>query len=355
MKRLLSSTILIFLTAYSYAQTKSLKISNAPLNFPILQRPDNSSQKTFDGYNQSNIKIISGSTFNETNNLPVEIRRAIELNKAMIQKRGGATSGGGDDIGLEVSRAIHFILQMVSQDQGVVYSTESKKHLLSLEKLIRILVIDAELPATVDGITQNGFAYSFNDGENVLILIQSNRWKEAQNPADVERTLHHELAVLTGLEKTGDYNVTDKFTQARVAFWQKVLSQNFACTFSLFSKSQTADGSQSIEKFLGAAGVVKKMDGQGGFVTLARTGNKLSNEYYPSVIVRYVISANGYLRAAISEADVLEIGSDWRTFQNLRNNSKEKVYFTPYDLIEPQGSNLESWGPYFVQISCSKI
>ena len=100
MKRLLSSTILIFLTAYSYAQTKSLKISNAPLNFPILQRPDNSSQKTFDGYNQSNIKIISGSTFNETNNLPVEIRRAIELNKAMIQKRGGATSGGGDDIGL---------------------------------------------------------------------------------------------------------------------------------------------------------------------------------------------------------------------------------------------------------------
>lgn len=189
-----------------------------------------------------------------------------------------------------------------------------------------------------------------------MILVQSDRWKATQNPLYVEKTLHHELAVLAGLGKTGDYSVTEKFAKVRMAFWQKVLSQNFACTFSLFSKNLETEGQgSSIGKFLGASGIVKKIDTQTGFVTLARIGTKLDNDYCPSVIARYVVSAEGYLRAMISEADILEKGSNWRTFQNPRNNSTEKVYFTPYDLVEPQGSNLEFWGPYFVQVSCSKI
>ncbi|MEN0060322.1 MAG: hypothetical protein AAGB31_15895 [Bdellovibrio sp.] len=223
-------------------------------------------------------------------------------------------------------------------------------------KLVRILVVDTELPAQVNGIKQDGFAYSFNDGENVLILVQRDKWKAAQNPLYVERVLHHELAVLAGLEKTGVYSITEDFTKSRMAFWQKVLSQNFACTVSLFSKKFVSDSdTPSIGKFLGASGIVKKMDTEAGFVTLARIGVEANDGYYPSVIARYVISAEGYLRAVISEADVLEKGPDWRIFKNLQNNSAEKIYFTPYDLVESHGSNLESWGPYFVQVSCSKI
>jgi hypothetical protein len=53
--------------------------------------------------------------------------------------------------------------------------------------------------------------------------------------------------------------------------------------------------------------------------------------------------------------EILEKENNWKTFQNIRNNSAEKVYFTPYDLIESSGSLLQSWGSYFVQVSCSKI
>jgi hypothetical protein len=350
------ASILVTFSLYSHAQMKPFEITNNGLLQRGSQQKTFNAKTPFDFSTQSEIKIITNPTLKETHNLPAEIRRAIELNKTMLQKSGGATSGGGDDVGPEVSRSVRFILQMIAQDQGSVYSAEAREHLLSLGKLIRILIVDTELPATINGITQNGFAYSFNDSETVLILIQSDRWKAAQNPVFVERTLHHELAVLAGLEKTGDYTLTDRFAKARMAFWQKVLSQNFACTFSLFSKdSELEHQTLSIGKFLGAAGIVKKMDTQSGFVTLARVGNKSNDDYYPSVIARYVVSAEGYLRAMISEADVLEKGANWRSFQNLRNNSTEKVYFSPYDLIDPQGSNLESWGQYFVQVSCSKI
>lgn len=300
------------------------------------------------------ITIFALQSFAQT--LPEEIRQAIKLNKEMLVHHGGATSGGGHDVGLEVSSALRFIFKMISEDKGAVYSAQSRDQLLNLEKLIRILVVDENLPAQVNGVTQNSFAYSFNDGENVIILIQSDRWKAAQNPVYIERVLHHELAVLVGLEKTGDYRQTDKFVDARAIFWQKVLSQNFACTFSLFSKKyEGKDQTSAIGQFLGASGVVKQMDTQSGFVTLAKIGNRLDNGYDPSVIARYVISAEGYLRAIISEADVFERGADFKIFQNLRKNAQEQVYFTPYDLLQPQGSVLKSWENYFVQVSCSKI
>lgn len=280
-----------------------------------------------------------------------QFQSPLDINKQMLANNGGATSGGGHDIGAEASRAFRLIFKMISEDKGEVYSAEERKYLLNLEKLIKILVTDKELPASVGSTTQNSFAFSFNDGDNVMVLIQSERWKSAESPLKIEKTLHHELAVLAGLEKTGEYSRTDKFMEKRLAFWQKVQSQSFACTFSLFSKEQNGQ----LGKFIGASGVVKKMDTHSGFVTLAPIASRASDEYVPSVIARFVMSAEGYLRAVISEADVLEKNQDFRTFKNVRSLSKEKVYFTPYDLVDPLGSNLDTWESYYVQVSCSKI
>ena len=46
---------------------------------------------------------------------------------------------------------------------------------------------------------------------------------------------------------------------------------------------------------------------------------------------------------------------DWKIYQNLRKSTATKIYFTPYDLIEPRDAHLEKWEDHFIQVGCSKL
>lgn len=276
---------------------------------------------------------------------------------------GGATSGGGDDTGIEVQRVLNSVYQMIANSSDL-YPEEVKQALLKKARTAKIMVTDNELPVTQGQFAQYGAAFSVYDEQEAIIQIQRKRWNDIANPLITDSLLHHELAVLAGVEITGDYQYTNKFAISRDKFWQSVLAKQFVCTFNLYGRAEPPSYSRPVTrefrigKLLGSAGVTVGFDGsRSGFDVIQDLSPQVDGQYNKVVMVSYVISSNGYLRAQLSEADVSRYkNNDWKIFSNQTKVSQEKVYLNPYDYIDgARSASIEHWDDKLVQISCSKL
>lgn len=295
---------------------------------------------------------------------PVTVRKILardlsEISKIPLSKKGlmmgGATSGGGDDIGLEVQRALGLVAQAIQIDSEL-YPSKAKQALLTKAQSVKIIITEEALPASAGQLSQYGAAFSVFDGRQAVILVQRQRWMAIDNPTIKDSLIHHELAVLAGLETTGDYRYTNLFATHRKEFWERLQSQNFVCTFSLYKKAN--DQRSASGKLMGSAGVFMRDSGvSANFEVIQDLEPQVDGKSNRAIIVRHVVSNNGYLRAQISEADVTRYkNNNWKIFSNLSEISVERVYFSPYDSVDSgRGSNLETWGDNFLQVACSKI
>lgn len=110
---------------------------------------------------------------------------------------------------------------------------------------------------------------------------------------------------------------------------------------------------------IGAAGTIFRDNSSvgGGFEVLADLEKREGQDFTNSVIIRYVASGNGYLRAVFSEAmtSVIE-NSNFKIFDKVSKTSGQKILFTPYDVAEGMGeARLIPWEHYLVQVGCSKL
>ena len=276
-------------------------------------------------------------------------------------EEGGATSGGGDEDGIDAQHVLRIVTDFIKLDDFSIYSAEQKKLLLTKSSLANIIMVDKEIPVNTSvGIQESaGFSRSNkNKDENVnVIQINRKRWLGMRTIVDNEVFIHHELAVLAGIEKTGDYHISDtQFRKFRSILWEKLFSKKIVCVVSLFSKEiDTQSGKFQPHHLVGSAGIVvnSSIDVISDW-RIVKMNSKDENKN-TAVIFRYVASGNGYLRGVFSDATIL--GNPGHTFfSEIKNESKPRVFFTPYNLLEiDREASLKEWDDYFNIVSCSKM
>ncbi len=271
---------------------------------------------------------------------------------------GGATSGGGDEDGIDAQHVLRIVTDFIKADNFSIYSAEERKLLLTKSSLVeKIIMTDEELPVNTSVGIQKGAGFSRSDENNTIIKINRKRWLGMRTVVDNEVFIHHELAVLAGIETTGDYRISDKqFRKFRSILWEKLFSKKIICAVSLFNKEIDAQSGKFQPKHLvGSAGIVVNSSTDVTSDWRIVKMHSKDEDKNTAVIFRYVASGNGYLRGVFSDATIVS-NPGHSFFSEIKNESKQRVFYTPYNLLEiDREATLKEWNDYFSMVSCSKI
>ncbi len=271
---------------------------------------------------------------------------------------GGATSGGGDDVGIEVKQVLGIVTDMIKSDHTLLTKQIKAKLLAKAASIKKIIVVNHNLPVETAVGTQNGEAFSRSNRQFSIMKIVRQRWLQDDAPYRQETLIFHELAVMAGIETTGDYHLSIQFQKEREAFWEHMLANGVACTVSLFTqKKNPFDNSLEPGEYIISSGFVMNSTTsvRGGFVNIKHlsSNDRLQNK---SVIFRYITSGTGYLRGMFSDATIVNAATSDAFFTSVWNNSNEITYFTPYDLIAGSRQPIfRKWSKYFTMVSCAKL
>lgn len=261
-----------------------------------------------------------------------------ESKKSMVYAAAGSgSSGGGDERGIGISllvkrlsRQIDFLGESVVQEKAV------RDEIRNIAEHANILILNEDLPATRPTGTdaskvkiQIGLAFSQWEKQadgTLLPLIQINAYR-LKNEKDEHRkdlTLVHELFVLVGLEKTGDYTFTNKFDDALANNWRARAETNrlTICTvtaFELRPDYEYATQNVTVGNTLGQASLVLN-----GVSTAGLNGLIYKKDKKMGVFVNGVMDTSGYFRAEIVEGNL----DFWP--KDLKKILSEKIYYSPY-------------------------
>lgn len=258
------------------------------------------------------------------------------------RKSGSGSSGGGDERGIGISLTLKQLARRITQMGDAVTTADKRSEIESIASQAEILIVNEDLPAEKpvdlnrDQIkVQIGLAYSQwikNDQGELVPLIQINAYR-LKNEKDEERknlTLVHELFVLAGLEKTGQYTYTNRYHDQLSTNW-KMVAENRSqgvCTITAFQKglNNPAYGEyvnwasrDQIGDTLGQATLTINHVGASGVAGKIFIINKKR-----AVSVSGVMDSAGYFRAEIGEAQ-----SEW-PYVIEKVLVKSKVYYSPY-------------------------
>ncbi len=296
---------------------------------------------------------------------------AISSSSAWAEKDGGATSGGGDEVGLQVQKVLRFVTSTIKQHREIYDSSPSglsvQQAILSIAQLSpKIVVVDSTLPAKSEegNGTQLGAAFSSYDNGSAQIQIQRDRWKRISDPVVMEELIHHELAVMAGVEKTGDYRWSDRYTAISKKFWESRKSESILCSVSLFGLAEkpfaeARSGGYSVGikiapgKLVGSHGFSVDfgiVSSGWGVLTKEQPGAFASDS--DGIIFRYVVGGVGYLRGIFSKA---RLPKDDFYFSQVRDLTPEITFYDPYDWVESsKESLLKQYDFGFVLVGCSR-
>jgi hypothetical protein len=274
---------------------------------------------------------------------------------------GGATSGGGDEVGIEATQVLNGVVSMIEN------TNQFDKRLVEISKEVKIFVTDRELPnldqaqvlssdAFVVSIQQSGVAYSIRDNSGARIFIQRQRWEKLSDSLFKESLLFHELAVLSGVEATGDYKYTRLFFEKRGAYWESMKSMTTVCTVALFSSIKQTTGNFLIGEFLGANSFKNAAGVSAGMKVLYDIEPHNSGKPGRAVIFNYVLSGHGHLRGFVEIADASYFNRNQNVFiTKTYNRSEKQVYLNPYAGKVNYEAHFSRWENYYIQVGCSKL
>ncbi len=277
---------------------------------------------------------------------------------------GGATSGGGNELGIFAKRALRTVAENIEQIPNL-YSNDQKELIKKRIKSIKsILIVNEELPAPSANpdhhfghvYIQQGTAWSTFDGINSEIKLNFKRFSALVDPIAIEGLLHHELAVLAGIEKTGDYTYTDQFMLYREKIWESQLAQQAICTISIFEKNGAEPG-----KLLGTAATARTRltNTEGAIRNIVDLEIRSSkHKEVKSILMRYVLGGSGYFKATISRADTIVLNStgEFISIRNLQDLTPEITFYNPYDwMMATREARFREFDFGFMMVSCSRI
>jgi hypothetical protein len=267
---------------------------------------------------------------------------------------GGATSGGGDLIGINTSKTSDTVFEYINKIGHKLYSAEELDELEAIRLELKIIMVDNTLDVSVDNLVQSGDAFSIRkDGTSTIFLIKA-KWNNIQTLLERELLIHHELMVLAGIEETGDYHVTNKFGEIRNTFWQTKLYKKNICTINVFEKEEYGNDIVPGKLIGSSSSFIPFMGTMGDMGILKDLGNG------KALIWNGVIGSTGYFRMYIAEAEFYKVGF----FEKKGNSSRdinlgkqkiieaERVYFDPYDIEKPAADPIFLGEKYAVVVDC---
>ncbi len=265
--------------------------------------------------------------------------------------RGGATSGGGDLNGIEASRVLEQVFSSIYTLGDKLYSKAQLEDIREINKNVKVIMTNDALPVSINGIVQDGTAYSIRNNQETTIYLKSDLWKSVPTLLEREVLLHHEIMILAGSEQTGDYTYSLKFEKFRKNHWMLAEKKTIFCTINVFKKSnyynKTIPG-----VLIGSSSSIMPFDGaksDWGVLGTLENGQAL--------IWRGVIDSNGYFRMKLDEGaqtkhKIKEFSID---FSSLKSVTDEQVFADPYTLENPVANPLVYSKEYAIVVNCNKI
>lgn len=157
-------------------------------------------------------------------------------------RNGSGSSGGGDEDGIsKVSLRLKRLARNISMmGEDLIASKEKRELIQTIATTASVFITDDELPVSVlNGRTlQKGMAYSEAEGAVYNVMANRERLLKEEDEAILDLVFVHELFVLVGLEKTGEYRYTNKYDDLVRNHW-KVLSgkrDQVVCTVTAYRK-----------------------------------------------------------------------------------------------------------------------
>lgn|GEM_PF-6700281 len=212
--------------------------------------------------------------------------------------------------------------------------------------------VDSDLPAEVNEVVQQGTAYSCENLKTGEMFTFLNRtlWSRLTEPADQEALIHHEIAVLAGLESTGNYAFTQKFVQARKnSYIARYALDSLVCQLTLFEKSSNGSADKPI------AQKEIRIKPQSSVETVQLMGRKNRQGIYArvvgnagSIVTINLIEGTG-VQGGVSGRDLLK--------QNLKSyeDIKEYVLHGYTKNFSGDFSKFFDADPYLFQVTCKSV
>ena len=277
----------------------------------------------------------------------------LSVSTSFAKTLGGATSGGGDTIGIEASEVLYQVFDSINKVDDKLYSVTEMEVIKKVKNEVKLIMVDKELPTNTGNIIQNGTAYSIRENNKSTIFLNRSSWNKLSTLLEREVLLHHEIMILSGLEETGEYTYSLKYKKLRKNFWEIAEDKNIFCTINLFKKTELY-GMKIPGDLIGSSSALMTSGGTNGDWGI------LSKDSKKAIIWRGVIDSIGFFKMEIGEVSFYpgkaqfskDYSVDFGTFKLIE---KEHTYADPYQIVNESQNPVVFTDKHTVVVNCHKL
>jgi len=271
----------------------------------------------------------------------VEVQKLIDT----LSRDGGATSGGGVENGISAARVVQKVAEAIQALGQEHYPAAKLSELAKIASSVRIFMVKGKIAVPVQGTSQPSDAFSVATNGQYFIFLNSIMWDAQTDPLEFEPLIHHEIMVLLGLEKTGEYHYTLEFEKNRQEFWRTVQTENNLCSIQLFEK-RTAPYDKSPGASLGASSASITWPGATGGWGLIKELPKRQALYW-----RGVIDSNGHFRMQVEQGPLIR-NTNMVEFSKGTIVEPMRVYSDPYS-AQLKTTTTVKGEKYWIFVNCN--
>lgn len=268
--------------------------------------------------------------------------------------QGGATSGGGDLLGIDATRVANQVIESINKIGSNIYSKEQLEEINAIKLELKIVIVDTDLPTQTKDKIQNGAAYSIRENNVSTIFLKRDLWNSIPTLLERETLIHHEIMILNEMEVTGVYPYSLKFEDYRKNFWKLSDNKNLLCTINVFQKIYK--DSKRPGKLLGSSSSQITFFGSQSDSGILNTSNG------QALIWRGAISSSGFFSMEIAEAPYKEFFNKYKgekdfvvDRQSLTVKEKMQVYSDPYQINKPALNPIVIGENFIIVVNCNQF
>ena len=276
----------------------------------------------------------------------------LSVSTSFAKALGGATSGGGDLIGIDATKILSQVFDSIIKIDDNLYSINEIEVIKKIRNEVSIIMVDNELPTNTKNAIQNGAAYSVRENSKSIIFIQRAIWNKIPTLLEREVLIHHEIMILSGIEETGEYTYSLKYEKLRENFWKIAVDKNIFCTINVFKKA-TLYGMTIPGDLIGSSSSLITFIGLKSDWGILNSGSK------KALIWRGHIDSSGLFKMEIGEANYypgkFKYPKDSIDFRTLKIVEEMHTYVDPYQMINPIQNPLVFTDKHTIVVNCNKL
>lgn len=277
----------------------------------------------------------------------------LSISTSFAKSLGGATSGGGDLIGIEATKILSQVFDSIVKVDDKLYSINELDVIEKIKNQVNLIMVDSELSTNTKNAVQNGAAFSIREGDKATIFIKRSIWNNIPTLLEREVLIHHEIMILAGIEETGDYSYSLKYEKLRENFWKIAEYKNIFCTINLFKKTKLY-GMTIPGDLIGSSSSLMPFSGAKGDWGILKSDSK------KALIWRGVIDSSGLFKMEIGEVDFYPGKSQLPksfsvNFGTFKSVEEMHTYVDPYQMINPVQNPLVFTDKHTIVVNCNKL